>query len=104
RVVMKETVAVPNQKGILVVGTYDTAPTVSIDGFDFTGAQTPNGNNGAGVRYQNGNLTLTNDYFHNNQNGILATPTVAGTGSIVIDHSEFAFNGRGDGYTHNIYI
>lgn len=104
RVVMNETTAVPNQKGILVVGTHDSTPTVSIDGFDFTGAQTPNGNNGAGIRYQNGNLTLTNDYFHNNQNGILATPTVAGTGSVNIDHSEFGFNGTGDGLTHNIYI
>jgi hypothetical protein len=104
RVVMKETVAVPNQKGILVVGTQAAAPTVSIDGFDFSGAKTPNGGNGAGIRYQNGDLTLTNDYFHNNQNGILATPTIAGTGSIVIDHSEFAFNGTGDGHTHNMYI
>jgi len=104
RVVMNETVAVPNQKGILVVGTQFTTPTVSIDGFDFSGAKTPNGGNGAGIRYQNGNLTLTNDYFHNNQDGILATPWNPGTGSVVIDHSEFAFNGTGDGYTHNIYI
>ncbi|MBN9563184.1 MAG: right-handed parallel beta-helix repeat-containing protein [Alphaproteobacteria bacterium] len=104
RVVMNETVAVPNQKGILVVGTQNAAPTVSIDGFDFSGAKTPNGGNAAGVRYQNGDLTLTNDYFHNNQNGILATPVIAGTGSILIDHSEFAFNGSGNGLTHNIYI
>ncbi len=104
RVLMNETAAVPNQKGILVVGTQDTTPTVSIDGFDFSGAQTPYGSNGAGIRYQNGNLTLTNDYFHNNQDGILATPWNPGTGSVVIDHSEFAFNGIGDGYTHNIYI
>jgi hypothetical protein len=104
RVLMNETVAVPNQKGILVVGTQYTTPTVSIDGFDFSGARTPYGNNAAGIRYQNGNLTLTNDYFHNNQDGILATPWNPGTGSVVIDHSEFAFNGIGDGYTHNIYI
>jgi hypothetical protein len=104
RVVMNETANLPNQKGILVVGTSVSAPTVTIDGFDFSGAKTPNGGNGAGIRYQNGNLTLTHDYFHNNQDGILATPTHAGTGSIWIDNSEFSFNGTGDGYTHNIYI
>lgn len=104
RVVMNETAALPNQKGIFVVGTQASAPTVTISGFDFVGARTPNGGNGAGIRYQSGNLTLTDDYFHNNQDGILATPVHAGTGAITVDHSEFAFNGTGDGYTHNIYV
>jgi hypothetical protein len=104
RVVMQETVPLANQKGILIVGTETAAPTVTIDGFEFAGASTPYGNNGAGIRYQNGTLTLTNDYFHNNQNGILATPSRAGTGTLLIDHSEFAYNGTGDGYTHNIYV
>jgi hypothetical protein len=74
RVLMRETVPLANQKGILIVGTQTAAATVRIDGFEFAGASTPYGNNGAGIRYQNGNLTLTNDYFHNNQDGILATP------------------------------
>jgi hypothetical protein len=104
RVIMQETVPLANQKGILIVGTETAAPTVSIDGFEFAGARTPYGNNGAGIRYQNGTLKLTNDYFHNNQNGILATPSRAGTGTLLIDHSEFAHNGTGDGYTHNIYV
>ncbi|MGH9208816.1 MAG: right-handed parallel beta-helix repeat-containing protein, partial [Acidimicrobiales bacterium] len=104
RVLMQETAPLANQKGILIVGTQSAAPTVSIAGFDFAGASTPFGRNGAGIRYQNGNLTLTNDYFHNNQNGILATPWQPGTGTLLIDHSEFAHNGTGDGYTHNIYV
>jgi hypothetical protein len=74
RVLMRETVPLANQKGILIVGTQTAAATVRIDGFEFAGASTPYGNNGAGIRYQNGNLTLTNDYFHNNHDGILATP------------------------------
>jgi hypothetical protein len=104
RVLMRETVPLANQKGILIVGTQTAAATVRIDGFEFAGASTPYGNNGAGIRYQNGNPTLTNDYFHNNQDGILATPWQPGTGTLLIDHSEFAYNGTGDGYTHNIYV
>jgi hypothetical protein len=104
RVLMQETVPLANQKGILIIGTQTAAPTVSIDGFEFAGARTPYGNNGAGIRYQNGNLTLTNDYFHNNQDGVLATPWQPGTGTLLIDRSEFAYNGTGDGYTHNIYV
>jgi hypothetical protein len=95
RVLMRETVPLANQKGILIVGTQTAAATVRIDGFEFAGASTPYGNNGAGIRYQNGNPTLTNDYFHNNQAGILATPWQPGTGTLLIDHSEFAYNGTG---------
>jgi hypothetical protein len=62
------------------------------------------GGNGAAIRYQSGNLTLNNDWFHNNQDGLLATPFVAGTGSITINDSEFGFNGTHTGQTHNIYI
>lgn len=87
---------IPNGKGILVTNT-----DVTIDSFEFTGARVDDGN-GAGVRYQGGVLTITNSYFHNNENGILANP-VAG-GAITIRHSEFDGNGTGDGLTHNIYV
>lgn len=41
-------------------------------------------------------------YFHHNENGIL---TGANQDSeILIEHSEFASNGAGDGYSHNMYI
>jgi hypothetical protein len=87
---------IPNDKGILIVNTDAT-----IDHFEFSGAKGASGND-AGIRYQGGALTLTNSYFHDNQNGLLAAPSA--TGTITIDNSEFANNGIGDGYTHNLYV
>ena len=54
------------------------------------------------IRYEGGNLTLNNVYFHNNQDGLLGAADLAGT--ISINNSEFAFNGIGDGKTHNLYV
>ncbi len=95
-----DTGTIPNGKGIFVVNN-----DLTIDHLEFSGAKVTD-MNGAGIRYQAGNLTVTNSYFHDNQNGILATPDAAhyGTGSITIDHSEFDHNGAGDGYSHNLYI
>jgi hypothetical protein len=106
RVDMVATEAPLNDKGIFIVGDETHAPDVTISGFDFEGAQiaASEGGNGAGIRYQGGNLTLSNDLFVNNQDGLLATPFVAGTGSITIDHSEFGDNGSGTGFTHNLYV
>jgi Ca-dependent carbohydrate-binding module xylan-binding len=98
-VVLNETAAVPNDKGILVAHAGD----IKIDGFVFQNASGPSGND-AGIRYEGGNLTLTNDTFRNNQNGLLATPVTAATGSISIDRCEFDRNGSGTGQTHNIYV
>ena len=103
RVIMNATEDLPNEKGILITDT-----DVSITGFTFTGAQIPQseGQNGAGIRYQGGNLTLASCYFHNNQEGVLADADP--TGTITVVTSEFAHNGDktggGVGYTHNIYI
>jgi hypothetical protein len=103
---MVETEPPPNLKGMLTVGTSTTAPDVTINGFEISGVAIPakDGGNGAAIRYQSGNLTLNDDWFHNNQDGLLATPFVAGTGSININDSEFGFNGTGTGQTHNLYI
>ena len=95
---MVETKQVANDKGIFVVNN-----DVTIDHFEFSGAKSSSFN-GAGIRYQAGNLTITNSYFHDNQDGILATPLVRGTGTVTINNSEFAHNGAGDGQSHNIYI
>jgi Ca2+-binding RTX toxin-like protein len=94
-VTMVATVAPPNGKAILTTNT-----DVSIDHFEFTGAAVPD-MNGAGIRYQAGNLLVTNSYFHHNQEGILAN---ASTGNITIRNSEFSHNGAGDGYSHNLYV
>ena len=87
---------IPNGKGILVSNA-----DVTIDNFEFSGARVSDGN-GAGIRYQAGNLTITDSYFHDNQNGVLGNPNAAGT--IAIRNSEFDHNGTGDGYTHNLYV
>lgn len=85
-----------NGKAILVTNGNDTIENVS-----FSGAKVPD-DNGAGIRYQNGNLTLINDYFHDNQEGLLAASNPAG--SITIENSEFYHNGDGSGLTHNLYV
>jgi Ca2+-binding RTX toxin-like protein len=88
----------PGDKGMLVTNT-----DVSIDHFEFSGALSSSGN-GAGIRYQAGALTVTNSYFHDNQEGILANPS--STGTITIQNSEFANNGNPNGGqgTHDIYV
>jgi len=96
---MVETGSPPNGKAMIVEGA--SGISVTIDGFDIGGVAVPDAN-GAAVRYEGGALTLNNDYFHDNQDGLLAAADSAGT--IQIDHSEFAYNGIGDGYTHNVYV
>ncbi len=90
----------PNGKGLIL-----TNANLTIRGFSFTGGSdgSPDGNV-AGIRYQAGNLNIAYCDFHNMEDGILATPGVAGTGTITIDHSEVYDCGTGDGYTHDIYI
>ncbi len=90
-------------KGLFIVGTATSAPDVTVTGLTFSGAKSGQ-SNGAGIRYQSGNLTLSHDTFHDNQDGILANPFVDGTGEIRIDNSIFDHNGAGDGQSHNLYI
>lgn len=58
--------------------------------------------NGAGIRGEGHNLTIRNCYFHHNENGILIGAFSQCT--YLIEYCEFAYNGRNDGYTHNLYI
>ncbi len=96
-----DTAPPPDEKGIFTVNADAT-----IENIAFSGAATDPGmgSNGAGIRYQSGNLTLLNDDFHDNQDGMLATPAVQGTGTIVIQGCTFDHNGIGDGQTHNLYV
>ncbi|WP_052402160.1 carbohydrate-binding domain-containing protein [Muricoccus aerilatus] len=87
---------IPNGKGILITNT-----DVTIKDLAFSGATVADGN-GAGIRYQGGNLTIEDSLFENNQNGLLANPVSDGT--ITIRSSEFNHNGVGDGRTHNLYV
>ncbi|MGC4114430.1 MAG: right-handed parallel beta-helix repeat-containing protein [Myxococcales bacterium] len=58
--------------------------------------------NGAGIRQEGRNLTVRGCYFHDNENGILTGADAQS--EILIETSEFANNGYGDGYSHNMYI
>ncbi len=89
----------PDGKAIIDEGGSGT--TVSISGFDLSGATVSSGN-GAGIRYEGGALTLADSNIHDNQEGLLGAADPAG--AITINQSTFANNGAGDGYTHNIYI
>ncbi len=95
-VVMSATTSPPNGKAIL---TIDASATV--DGITFTGASVGD-LNGAGIRYEAGDLVVRNCVFYDNQDGILGNAVAGGT--ILIDKSEFSHNGAGDGRSHNIYI
>lgn len=86
----------PNGKAIMTVDA-----SLVLSGFEFSGAVVADGN-GAGIRYEAGSLSISNSWFHDNQDGLLGNAAAGGT--ISIDHSEFDHNGAGDGLTHNIYI
>ena len=73
---------------------------ISVDNIEFSEATVPD-QNGAGIRLDGLGITVTNCYFHNNENGIL---TANNGGTLRIDNSEFGYNGFGDGFSHNIYI
>ncbi|MDQ3187839.1 MAG: hypothetical protein M3Q28_02915 [Pseudomonadota bacterium] len=84
-------------KGIWVIAGSNT----TIHSVAFHGARVPD-QNGAGIRQEGPTLTLRDAGFYDNENGVLSG---GGTNStITIEYSEFARNGFGDGFTHNIYI
>jgi Right handed beta helix region len=86
-----------NGKGIWVIRGRNT----TVENLEFSGAHVPD-HNGAGIRGEGVGLIIRNCYFHHNENGLLAG---GGPDSeILIEHSEFAANGYGDGYSHNMYI
>lgn len=74
---------------------------IVVENIEFSGAAVPD-QNGAGIRLDGSGLTVRFCYFHHNENGILTSNP--GTGDILIEYSEFAYNGYGDGQSHNLYI
>jgi hypothetical protein len=73
----------------------------TVDRIELSGAAVPD-RNGAGIRQEGTDLTVTRSWFHDNENGILtgADPE----SDIVIERSRFFRNGHGDGYSHNLYV
>lgn len=73
----------------------------TIDNVELSGAAVPDGN-GAAIRQEGAGLTVRRSFLHDNQNGILAGDNAAS--DIVVEATELARNGAGDGYTHNLYL
>jgi len=71
----------------------------TVENIEFSNATVPD-QNGAGIRQDGPGLTVCNSYFHDNENGILG----GSGGDVLIEFSEFAQNGYGDGQSHNMYI
>jgi Ca2+-binding RTX toxin-like protein len=91
-----------NLKGIITVDA-----SCTIENFSFSGAaiDAADGGNGAGIRYEGGNMVLDNDSFQNNQDGLLAFPVLGlPSNTIVLNNDTFNENGSGTGSTHNAYI
>lgn len=76
----------------------------TIKNIDFIGAKVHD-KNGAGIRFENGHLKIINCLFWGNQNGLLTTGGSNHKNAVLeIENSEFAYNGIGDGFTHNLYV
>ena len=84
-------------KGIWVI----RGGRISVEGFDFIGAMVPD-HNGAGIRFEKGQLKIENCRFLENENGILTGGNSEST--LEIHSSEFGNNGFGDGQSHNLYV
>jgi hypothetical protein len=74
---------------------------IVIDNVEMFGAKVPD-QNGAALRLEGTHFTLRRSFLHDNENGILSGANTAS--NILIEFSEFARNGYGTGYTHNLYI
>lgn len=84
-------------KAIWVIGGSNT----KVEWIEFSLCACPS-ENGAGIRQEGLNLTVSHCYFHDNENGILAG--TLNPSKIIVEYTEFSTNGFGDGYTHNLYI
>jgi len=72
-----------------------------IESVEFSGARVSD-RNGAGLRLEGSGLTVLDCSFHDNENGVLTSGRP--DGDVVIERSEFARNGAGDGQSHDLYI
>jgi hypothetical protein len=84
-------------KGIWVLrsGHFD------IENIEFIGARSQD-RNGAGIRFEKGSLHIRNCLFYGNENGLLTANDH--DSELEIENSEFAYNGAGDGQSHNLYV
>ena len=76
---------------------------VTVENVEISGARSRQNKNGASIRFIGRNLTLRHVYLHDSENGLL-TGNGHPDSKILIEYSEFARNGDGEGYAHNLYI
>lgn len=97
--ILQITQTLANRKGILIGDATLTVRNITFQGAFISQAD---GNNGAGIRMETGDLTIDTCTFLNNQNGVLVNPNNAAT--VTVSNSHFIGNGAGDGYSHAIYV
>ncbi len=75
-----------------------------VSNIDFIGAKVGDGN-GAGIRFEGGNLRLRNCLFWGNQMGLMTSNTSkAADATLVIEDSEFAYSHVHGKWGHNLYV
>jgi hypothetical protein len=76
---------------------------ITVENVEISGARSHQNKNGASIRFIGSNLTLRHVYLHDSENGLL-TGNGHPDSKILIEYSEFARNGDGEGYAHNVYV
>ena len=95
---LTNTATIGNGKALIIVAGND----ITIENLEFSGAKVSD-ENGAGIRYEGGNLTIRGSHFHDNENGILGQGAL--TSTLVIEHSIFERNGYcPSSCAHNVYV
>jgi hypothetical protein len=85
-----------NGKGVWVIAGRDN----TVENVEISGASSGD-RNGAAIRLEGRGAVIRHVYFHHDEDGILAT--VEG-GNLLIEFSEFGYDGDGSGQSHNLYI
>lgn len=80
-----------------------TGNNVTVENIEISGAHATRDKNGAAIRFVGRNLTLRHVYLHDSEDGLL-TGNANPDSQILIEYSEFARNGDGEGYAHNLYV
>lgn len=75
--------------------------SLTVENIEFLGSRVAD-KNGAGIRFESGELVVRNCAFLDNENGILTAND--GKSELTIENSEFGRNGANDGQSHNLYV
>lgn len=84
-------------KGIWVIGGHG----VRVQGIDFADARVPD-HNGAGIRLEGSDLTVSDCSFTDCENGLLSG--IKHAGQVLVEQCRFTRCGSGQGNTHGVYV